>query len=397
MRYSLEELLAHYIEALGRDGPFASGVSLLETEFIPGLMTLTRYGIATRGELLNGDVGIDLLHDTCESILSGELGPSSARGDLLRLLGRLAYARLRRNSRRRNALPFDDVGPIVSGAREPEAAADLSKFASLLGLLQESGFRKAGGSLHLGRIGKVLRVPPKRLRRQVRELGRALGRNPEHEAFWLARLGECLTQLLRERIEEELPDLLPSGCRPRAARQRLLPILGQLAHCSAPDAKRDGLRLARRMARSKCFKREELMRAALLLAPDPFPVKLAQVEWLRAQGRAQDALEILSELGSGPETGSGRPRRAQLLALASARCLEALARLREASDVLEPLASVHRRDPLLAFNRMVLAEAAGMEERAAAARDDLRALPFHELRVSPVLRHKIRLRIGGSS
>ncbi|MEZ5987936.1 MAG: hypothetical protein R3F30_02175 [Planctomycetota bacterium] len=63
------------------------------------------------------------------------------------------------------------------------------------------------------------------LRERLRRLGRELGRDAEHQEFWFARLADAVHELLRERTEQELPDLCGTRPRPGPAIQRLRRVL----------------------------------------------------------------------------------------------------------------------------------------------------------------------------
>lgn len=387
----LETTLAHYLEAL-RERPGVQPVlQLLRDEFLVGISGLTRYGYASRKDLFWGEPGVELLHDACTQLLAGALGATPGKGDVLRLVSRLAHARLRKESRRcvRELDPDLDIAPRLA----PLPRGGLTPWARLVENIPLH--QKAAGGVHLGRMARSLQVPRKRLRAELRSLGRQLGRDAPREQFWLRRLGECAIQMLRESVEERVPDLLPSRPSRDSGMRRLRRVLERLKHCEVAPAYRSALKLVRRMAKHREFPREDLRAAAVLLHPDPFPVRLADAEWLRAEGRIAEAFDALAALAhtTRPDAVSlvAPGRRSILLALVEARCLEAQAEFRLASEVLEPVASIHRRDPLVVFNRLVLAESAGLTARAAAARGDLAGLVLD--RISPRLERRIRARL----
>ena len=148
------------------------------------------------------------------------------------------------------------------------------------------------------------------------------------------------------------------------------------------------------MERVGRFPTPALVSVALVFSPDPFPVRLAEAERLRARGDSHAALATLDTIERRSGAGSlPVPRQRVLVGLARSRCLESAGCYREASDLLEPLASVRRRDPLLAFDRLVLAEAAGYRDRVAEARRDLARLAAATVDMHPLLRLCIRDRL----
>ena len=388
----LERTLTSYLEALARKlGPQArETVDLLRREFLAGISSVARFGYATRQELHHGDAGTEILDEVCGLILAGRIPQHPAAGIMLRAVSQVAYAQLRKQNRRTQALRTTPDLDLASAP--PRPGQPTVSLGNLEPILSDDSLRKCNGSVHFARAAERCGRTVRELRREAHELAAQLGHHADWEEFWLARLGESLVDMLREQTEQFVGDLLPNVRRAGAPARRLGRILARLRHCQAGNP--DVLRSVRRMLKTNDFSRGPLHGAALALTRDPFPIHVIDAEWLRAQGRTDEALEALERTAPSGRAGRGARRRI-LVALVRSRCLEQNREYEQASNQLEGVAAVHRRDPLLTYNRHVLAHAAGLPERAAAAQADLAAIVREAPRMSPILGARIRSTLAG--
>ena len=363
----------------------------LRQDFVRIACGLARYGFVERQQLLEGEAGQELLHETVGRLLGGSDVDSATPSELIRLVGRIAYAIFRREKRWWGDFPQSPLRAPETGKCDAEAPQ--GQFARLIDDLLEEDCQKRCGGVHLGRLSERHGLSRRSLSRRLTDLTRSLGMDEDSDRFWRARLGECLVDMLHRRLTHEVPDLLDERRR-RDARRRMRSLLGRLRHLDRSDAALEEVRQMERVGR---FPTPALVSVALVFSPDPVPVRLAEAERLRARGDSDAALATLATLDTiERRSGAGPlpvPRQRLLVGLARSRCLESAGCYREASDLLEPLASVRRRDPLLAFDRLVLAEAAGYRDRVAEARRDLARLAAATVDMHPLLRLCIRDRL----
>jgi len=379
----LDSVLASYLTALRDAGVGQAQLDLLAREFLPGLSNLTRHGVVRRSEMQDDDLGLELLHDVCEVALAGRLG--SERGDLLRLLGRLAYRHVTRHRARFASLIENAVGELPARA-VAVTRAGLAEHEDLIAELECVDVHKRCGNLHLGRIGSRMALTPHELRARLESLARALGHKTSDDRFWIARLAECLVSLLRAQTESTLPDVVPSDASRLTIRKRLRRLLARIGRYRGDAPIRRGLRLVRGMTRERRYPRRTVVRAALELGADPHAVRLLEAEWLRGHAHNERALALLTPNVPDEPTGA---RERKLVALARARGFELAGDYRRASDALEAVAGLGRRDPLIAYNRLVLAEAANDIARARSAAANLAAITRELDRTSPLLTARI--------
>mgnify|MGYP002713236943 CR=1 FL=1 len=367
--------------------------SLLEDEFRRALGTLVRHRYESAQNLLHGHQGIELVHETLHRIL--DEGLEDEPGALMRLVSRVGH-RLFRN-RHRSVLPIEEAGAQAAPQSASIHLTHLSlerEESDLLRILLEQDHETLGnGRVHFTKLARRLGISTKALRKRLRLLLIELGRDRDYQEFWFGRLAEACLELYRVRTESELGDLLGSWQR---TQRRLRQVLGRLSSYGAPsslhpeltfrESRSEGLRILRLWQRKPDIPSDILADAAEKLHADPLAKGLIDAERLRATGHPDAAL---ARLGSW-DPRSLPPRRALLLRLARARCLEKSGRTREASDLLEDSLLLSRGDLLFQYNRYVLARLCGHAERAHAARAAL-AECRDDAHQSPLLLRGIRL------
>ncbi len=386
----------------------AASFAMLAQEFPGAIGALKRFGVLGPRILACDEPVHELLHECILAILEGKLPTPPQRGDCLRLAGRLAYATIRKHGQRERILTSRALAATTEhSATDEDLEGDIvseneSKLDPALSkLLAENKFRKENGSLHRGKATKALGLTEKALSRRLQALARRAGRDESHKRYWLKRLGECLLQWLEELTEARCQDLLPTQRKGKRAWDRLPLVLDSLSRIPLEAKHREPVRIVRRLVRENKYRearassplRSDIRRAAYGLCPDPFPIILADVEWHLASG---DSLLALTTLEAMPRTlvqqrrfASGRPRFV-LYGLVHARCLEHNGRVREALDVLEALPARHKKVPLFAHNRLVLARSLADEAASKSATFDLHKSRLDAPGLSPILRQRIR-------
>ncbi|GEM_PF-3683115 len=396
------DAVARQLELLCRSlGPERRGIAAaLEREFLPGLGLLVRRSGLPARECFEGELGLDLLHETlCELLDRGSATP--APGEVLRILGRQAYrlrlrpaVRMRRMDEAVQDLRTESASPPLLAGDDGAPAAFLSRQA-LLDELLEAPERHRSGAVHFERLSRRLGVSEKRIRKVAREIAAALGRNREEARFWHRRLAEALGILLRIRIEEKSPDLLPSSADPKRVRRRVRRILDTLRHAHPLPEWREGLRKARALVRRGRFLAPELRDALRGLPGDRVSLHLAEIEWARAEGRPFEALLLFEDLERAlREEEESRPLAAfaarKLQQIAVARILE---RCRGKEAALRHLLEgrrAYRLDLLHAYNRAVLAKALGARETFGKEKVDLERAAGALWHAPPLLKERVR-------
>lgn len=395
-----ETVLERYAEALveARRLP-AQRTREVVHELKVGLKSLARFHYAQSNALFGGEEGLEVLHDVVLSVLSGEV--ENAPGAVLRAVSRAGYERFRRGRTRRQG--FDDrSGGLVArdDALDPDdTGLDLSCLppgsdeafdAELRAQLHDAQLQKKNGGIHLEQLAHRRGVTTRHMRSELNELAAALGRGPEHAQFWRARLSEAFLGLLRAELEAECEDLVPTAPERSESIQRARRALARLKFCSIDAAHKRGLRLARRTVRDGMLELPHLREAseALGAAPD----ELARIDAERAlmRGQAGEAHAQLDALEARMHAPSARARSRELARLTRARVLAYEGRSHEAAHVLETVASLHRRDALLTYNRLVLAIRTRERHRAQQSCRDLQNIDRRESGLCPLLRRRIR-------
>jgi len=381
-----------YLEELGDLVGDPQRRAELEEEFRRALGTLVRHRYESAHNLLHGSPGIELVHETLSRVLHDGLGDEP--GSLMRLVSSVGHRLFR--SRRGSALPLDeDRAGVAPGAFDPPHLIQLSEDEeSFLQVLLDQDIDTLGnGRVHFTKLADDMGVSTKALRKRMRQLLIHLGRDADYQEFWFKRLAEACLELYRVRTEQELGDLVGSWMQ---SHRRLRQVLGRLTSYGAAsslhpdlahkDSRSEALRLLRVWQRKPSIPSAILAQASDLLHADTLARHLIDAERLRAEDQADRALALLAPWQ--PEALP--PRRALLLRLARARCLEKLGRAPEGSDQLEDSHLRSRTDPLFQYNRYVLARVTGNAERAKLALQELaqrRSEPGH----SPLLLRGIRL------
>ncbi|MCB9919664.1 MAG: hypothetical protein H6832_14770 [Planctomycetes bacterium] len=401
----IQRMLHAYLDALTADARLpAPMLERLRVECRVGIRSLLRYRYTDPHELLAGDGGVDILHDVVSDALSGRIG--SAKGDVLRSMSRAAYDRFRRGRSARavqglelveSTLPNEpsaltrsstagtEPDPISMGIESCTDEIDVD----VLRRAVSGTFQKRGGGIRIERLADSLGLSRRVLKRRLDAIGSNLGRDDARNEFWLARLAETFVALLQENLEATSSSLVPTAPLRTASLVRAKVLLQRLKFVTFTADVRLAVREARRVVRERSSDPKTLEAIARGLGGDAFSIDLIAAERALAERRLEAAHRRLDDLERAPRN-QGAARRDDLLRLARTRCLTAQGRVHEAAEHLEDIASVQRQDPVLGYNRLVLARRTSNATRARQARRDLENLLARDGSVRPLVRHRIR-------